>query len=232
MTPTTTLIPWPEHWYTDDERVRCIVPNCPFVTENSHPKQQWNEICKHCKDELGCTHVLLRFMLKQTRCAIDGCEGFASHSGNRGFKLRKLFDHVKKTHNSTAMCDICPFVTLVREGRIQKYHPGVGFFADRSCQYMVYTRMLENVCDLCPLSIEQLFERSGFKDPEGRTLGNLSTILTHDPSTQAGTDTIYWRPVPAADFLRHCAPDTDNPADQDWAAVWHDLRTKYANGEI
>ena len=230
--PIGTPFPWPDHWISDGtELVRCIVPNCSFITSAIAKTVQWKEIDDHCLDTRGSEHDLLRCMLRQKLCAYSGCPHYSNISGDTGYKLRRLFYHEITVHGSATMSEICSFVRLAREGRIVwDLFGGLTQLGPRWGK-PVLERMLDKVMAQ-PWWTELLFQKNPFNRPDEHTREKLGAILTFDLSTEPGDDPPYWRPTPAEFFLGQCCPDPLDREDDLWAIVWNELRTLYAQGEI
>ena len=219
---------WPSHWYRDEHRIHCIVPDCSFVTSSWHARQQWKEMNDHCSTTIGAEHALFHIMLNQTMCAINNCTHLPFSHGGESFGHRALFKHERDAHGSAEMSSICSFVRLAREGRIRK-----GQGNEPNCERLTYYRMMEKIWALPSAGdIIMLFQRNGYHDTDEQTSENLRKILTHDPLANDGDDPPFWWPVKAESFLSQCCPDFSNPADREWARVWTDLRERYADGRI
>ena len=225
-------ISWPDHWYYDQNRIRCIVPACGFVTRSQFMDQQWTEIHDHCLTTIGAEHDLFRIMLNQTICA--NCGG-SPYPCIKSGKVRRLFGHEKVAHGSAEMSSICSFVRLAREGRIRKGRPntgGGGSDPEPDCERVAFFRMMDKVWALPSADLLMLFQRNGCRHANTQTSENLGRILTHDPLAQEGDDPPFWWPVKAESFLSQCCPNFSNPADNDWIRLWTDLRERYADGRI
>lgn len=232
--PQATQIRYPDHWYHDEHRIRCMVPACGFVTSSEHADHQWNEIHDHCLTTIGAEHDLLNIMLYQTFCAIKNCTSVSFAKTRKSNTIRQLFKHEKDAHGSAEMSNICSFVRLAREGRIRKGMKNGWSSAEPepNCERMAYYRMMEKVWALPSADLLMLFQRNGCHHPDTQTSENLGRILTHDSLAQEGEDPPFWWPVKAESFLSQCCPNFSNPADSDWTRLWTDLREKYANGRI
>ena len=138
--PPPLLFPWPDHWYYDEHRIRCIVPLCRFVAPSSHTEQQWKEMGDHCLTTIGAEHALFHIMLNQTRCAINDCTSFSISGKPKNHIMRALFKHEKDTHGSAEMSSICSFVRLAREGRVRKSKG-----TEPNCERVAYYRMMDAV---------------------------------------------------------------------------------------
>ena len=223
-------IRWPDSWYYDQDHVRCIVPSCGLVINSEGVENQWFRIHDHCMDAPGPEHELLNVMLYQTKCASDECN-FTLNHGSHSYRLRALFRHEKTAHGTTAMSNICSFVRLAREGRI---NVGAGGHWEQAptCEEFAFYRMMEKVWALTAEEIGLLFQRGGFHHSSEHTDSNLGKILTHDPLSQPDDDPPFWWPVNAEHFLWFCRPNPTHPADHHWRILWNDLRAKYADGRI
>ena len=234
--PPLQSIRWPDHWYHDEARIRCIVPNCGFVAPAQHvPDRQQEELLDHCSETRGAEHDMFYIMLTQTVCAINDCPK-SRFEGTKSAATRNLFQHEKNAHRSVEMSSICSFVRLAREGRIRRGEKdsasGDKTEPDRNCERVAYYRMLDKIWALPAADIITLFQRNGFHNPSERTPENLRKILTHDPLAKDGEAPPFWWPVKAESFLSQCCPNFFDPADNDWARLYTDLREKYADGRI
>ena len=225
--PTTRamLYPWPDHWYFDQDYIRCIVPQCEFVTPSHMVGPQWDQLHEHCEDTSGAEHAILLKMLSLRLCAIGDCsQTFTGVESTR--VTRYLFAHEKTAHGSVEMFNICSFVRLAREGRIR------GALLGEACEKLAFHRMLGKAEALPDGTKKALFQRSGFYYPEQHTPQNMGKILTADPLAQQGESPPYWWPIRADHFLWLIRPNTNDPADHQWSMVWTGLREEYANGRF
>ena len=227
-------IRWPDHWYHDQNRIRCIVPACGFVASSHLVEQQYKEICDHCLTTIGAEHDLLNIMLNQTLCAINKCTSPSFAHRSKSHAIRSLFKHEKDAHGSAEMSSICFFVRLAREGRVRKGTKlgSAPAEPEPNCERVAYYRMMEKVWALPSTDLLMLFRRNGCHHPDTQTSENLGKILTHDPLAREGENPPFWWPVKAESFLSHCRPNFSNPADSDWIRLWRNLREKYADGRI
>ena len=219
---------WPDHWYFDQDHIRCIVPHCGFVTPSDGLLKQWTQIDDHCKDVPDADHKILERMLRQSICAIDDC-GHHSNDQTVTSRIRPLFAHETSVHGSEDMSHLFSFVRLAREGRICSGPVGV---VEKNCERLTFERMLEKVIALPDAMKNMLFERSGYRNPMQKTRKNMGKILTADPLAQEWEEPPYWWPVRADYFLKLIRPNPSNPADHEWAIVWRSLREAYAEGRI
>ena len=219
---------YPDHWYHDQIHIHCIVPQCGFITLSKAFAEQWHEICDHCIDTQCAEHKLLEKMLWQSCCAIDDCSTPA-FDGSLDQKIRFLFAHEKSTHGSTDMSNICSYVRLAREGRICS---GVGRHPTPGCEEVAFHRMLGKVTALPAATLDLLFEKSGYHNPEQKNLENLKKILTDDPLAKPGEHPPYWWPIRAEHFLWRSRTHPFDPPDPHWDSIWTRLREEYADGRI
>ena len=229
--PRPLSIRWPDHWYHDEHRIRCIVPFCGFVATAPHLEQQWKEMHDHCLTTIGAEHDLFHIMLNQTKCAINDCARLCFTQNRKSYANRDLFNHEKDAHGSVEMSSICSFVRLAREGRVRQGKVG-HTEPEPNCERVAYYRMMDKIWALPSADLLMLFQRNGYHHPDEQTSENLRKILTHDPLAKDGEDPPFWWPVKAESFLSQCRPDPFNPADGDWTRLWTDLRERYADGRI
>ena len=224
-----TQIYYPDHWYYDQTNlIGCIVPHCDFITPSESVVTQWRQMHDHCIDTPGPEHKLLDKILGQTQCAIDQCNHI-SFEGYTGLGLRQLFLHEKDEHGSTEMSNISSFVRLARESRI-RYGRHRNPVPD--CEKLAFHRMVDKILALPAATIDLIFRKSGYHDPEQKSLQNLERLLTDDPSITPGDRPPYWWPVRAEEFLWRSDPDTRDPKDPHWKMLWTHLRQDYAAGRI
>lgn len=224
--PHPRLHRWPDHWYHDQDHIRCIVPNCGFVTPSPTVLLQWTQIHDHCIGTQGAEHEILKKMLQQTRCAIDNCDlPPLPQSVDR--RIRALFAHENAAHGSADMSNICSFVRLAREGRLSSRS-----MPDQDCEVLAFQRMLAKVLALPDATKDLLFQKSGFHQPDQQTPETMGKILTADYLAQPGDEPPYWWPIRAEHFLWQCRPQSNNPADHHWRILWTRLREEYADGRI
>ena len=219
---------YPDHWYHDQLRIHCIVPQCDFITPSTTVGNQWDELCDHCEGTLCADHKILQKMLFQSLCAIDNCDEFV-YAGAYHLGLRALLNHEKLAHGSTDMSNICSFVRLAREGRICN---GVGRHPTPGCEEAAFHRMLGKVSALPAATLDLLFEKSGYHNPDEKHYENLKKILTEDPLAQAGEHPPFWWPIRAEHFLERSRPQPSDPPDPHWNSIWTRLREEYADGRI
>ncbi len=224
-----SIMRWPDDWYYDQHYIRCIVPDCGFISDDDRLDIQWSQIHDHCKDTPGAEHGLLEIMLGQTLCAIDDCQHLSFFKHTPCFTVRRLFIHEKSVHGSAEVSSISSFVRLAREGRILASTSGRTRAPEPNCEKLAFNRMMEKVQALPASHLSLLFRANGFQ-PDQHTDENLREMLTHDPLKQPGDNPPYWWPVAAEHFLLSCRPLPGDPAD--WHALWTDLRKKYADGRI
>lgn len=228
--PTQAVVRWPNHWYCDQDHIRCIVPHCEFVTPSLGTMPQWDQLDEHCEATPGAEHKILKKMMLQSFCAINDCDYNVSyHANNKCERIRVLFAHEIAVHNSEDMSNLCSFVRLAREGRIRKYKGGS---PERDCEKLAFDRMMEKVTAYPNEVIVSIFERSGYHNPEQQTLANMGKILTADPLAQPNEEPPYWWPIRAEEFLYLCRPRPDEPVDHPWRKIWTRLREWYADGRI
>ena len=230
MPPT----PWPDHWYHDQDRIHCIVPNCGFVVPTPLALHQWAELLDHCRNTVGTEHRILTKMLKQGLCAIDDCDHPSFKLGTTvGHATRSLFAHELAAHGSTKMSNICSYVTLAREGRIRGSNADPG--PDEENEKLAFQRMLDKVLAMPTRTIELLFQKHDLDPPSlyprATFHGHLVWILTTDVLEQPGDRPPYWWPLAAEHFLWLCRPLADDE-DDEWRAVLTRLRELYAQGLI
>ncbi len=220
---------FPDHWYHNQTlHVRCIVPQCDFITPSESVVTQWPQMHDHCTYTPGPEHKLLDKILGQTICAIDDCD-HPAFTGNNHLSLREVFRHEKYEHGSTRMSTISSFVMLSREGRIRS---GLGRQPVPDCEKLAFHRMLEKVRALPAEILDLLFEKSGFHSPDQKSLENLTKILTYDPRWEPDDDPPYWWPIRAEHFLWLSRQRDNDPPDPNWVRLWTRLREAYANGRI
>ena len=217
---------WPDHWYYDQHRIHCIVPQCGFVTPSGFATAQWIEMHDHCIGTTGPEHKLLDKILGQTICAIDGCDRLAFRKGS---ELRELFLHEKNEHGSTEMSSISSFVRLARESRIRS---GPGRQPEPDCEELAFERMIDKVLALPAATIDLIFRKNGYHNLEEKSLENLGRLLTDDPSVKPGDQPPPWWPVRVEEFLWRSDPATRSPEDPHWTMLWTQLRQEYAAGRI
>ena len=232
MPPRSAPILWPNHWYQDDNHIRCIVADCEFTIDtktNGTLEKQWDQLDAHSKGTAGPEHNLLQVLLRQTKCAIDECDEPPA-LGCQHFKIRVLLNHEITVHGSTTMSEIFSFVTLVRERRIRCRGSYKELVLD--CGKHIFDRMMEKVRALPEDEYNLLVEKGG------RTLGPsddrdlLEQILAFNPLKKPGEHYEDWWPVAAEDFLWFCHPLDTDPANDPWRVLWKKLRKKYAEGHI
>ena len=220
---------WPAHWYLGHHDIRCIVPNCGFVTDTQNLPAQWTQLHDHCKETLGAEHDLLEIMLRQSACAY--CTDGGPYWGPKDWTIRKLSSHEHNGHGSATMFHISSFVVLARESRILFCRGGGQMTPEPDCGRHAFDRMVEKVWALPPAELGLIFQKSGFHAGE-HTAGTLGRILTYDPTAQLPPNAPYWLPIPADRFLWFCRPHGNDPADGNWRRVWRSLREAYAVGRI
>ena len=232
--PTGVRARWPEDWYYDQSCIRCIVPNCGFLSNTQDVELQWTQVHDHCLNRSDPEHSLLEIMLRQRLCVVEDCHKIGLWDPSPGLSIRRLFGHERNEHNSTTMSDLCSFVRLAREGRIRFGRAGGGKVTDPepNCERLAFLRMMEKVQALPAAALDLLFRKSGSHHPDKQTPENLGRILTNDPLAQPGDDPPFWWPVRADHFLEFCRPHTTPPADADWRVIWSNLRAMYADGRI
>lgn len=219
---------YPEHWYHNRDQLHCIVPDCGFVTPSIYIQLQWHQLDYHCTETPGAEHKVLKSLLHQSCCAIDGCQHLAFRSG-ASKRLRALFAHEESTHGSLDMSHICSFVKLAREGRILS---GRHREPEPHCERLTFFRMMEKIQALPVAAVELLFRKSGFHNLDQQTPENMGRILTADPLAQHGESPPYWWPVRVDNFLWLCRPIPNDPVDELWRILWTRLRAEYADGRI
>lgn len=219
---------WPDHWYSDQVHIRCVVPDCEFTTPSPNAGLQWDEIHDHCTNTPGAEHEILEKMLQQTMCAIDNCN-HPPFMSSQSYKSRALFTHEKVAHESTDMSNICSFVRLAREGRVRS---GLYKTAEPNCERLAFHRMLDKVQALPHSTISLLFQMSGFRHPDEQTRENMGRILTADHLAEEGEERPDWWPIRAEHFLWLIRPNFNDPSHLPWSTVWVWLRDEYANGRI
>ena len=222
------VIFYPDHWYHDQRRIHCIVPQCGFITCSEHFGAQWTEMHDHCIRTQCTEHKILKKILCQSCCAIDNC-AVRAFGGAQDQRLKNLFAHEKSVHGSTDMSDICSFVRLAREGRICGGHPRR---PQPDCEELAFDRMLDKVLALPGATVDLLFEKSGFYPPNERTRQTMGKILTDDHLAQPGEHPPFWWPIRAEHFLWRSRPHPLDPPDPHWNMIWTHLREEYANGRI
>ncbi|CAF9939171.1 MAG: hypothetical protein ALECFALPRED_008002 [Alectoria fallacina] len=224
--PQAILYPWPDHWYFDRDHIRCIVPDCEFVTPSHMAGLQWDQLYEHCKDTSGVEHAILSKMLSLKQCAIGDCVHTIMRESREA--TRRLFTHEISAHGSMEMFNICSFVRLAREGRIRGQNGLLG----PACEKLAFHRMLDKALALPDGTKKALFQRSEFLYPEQHTPKNMGKILTADPLARQGESPPYWWPIRAEHFLWLIRPNINDPADQQWSMIWTGLREEYANGRF
>lgn len=226
---------WPDHWYHDEDHIRCIVPSCGFVVPTPHLSKQWAELMDHCMDTTGTEHRILTKMLRQGLCAIDDCDHVTFKVGPSEHSTRTLFAHEKVAHGSAKMSDICSFVTLAREGRVCRSELG-HHTPNEEIEYLAFERMMGKVLALPDRTMELLFQKHDLHHPSlyprATFNGHLVWMLTTDNLEQPGDKPPYWWPIRAEHFLWLCRPNPNNHADDEWRPVWNKLRDDYAQGLI
>ena len=223
-------IRWPDHWYHHDQvHIRCIVPGCGAVSSSQDKEQQWEELCNHARTTPGTEHSLLHIMLQQTICAFTPCGLSPPPNSSGSYGLRILFQHERAFHGTELMSCLSSFVRFAREGRVRQAIPGgPGTEPKPECEKLTYDHMMDKIQALPEEHLHMLYRKNGFNDADERTTHHLSRILLHDPSS---TNPFGW-PVKVDNFLLHCHTDPLNPADNDWATLWTNLRARYAAGDI
>lgn len=217
--PFRPIIPWPDHWYCDNNSIKCLVDGCEFTTKSNGPIKQFGDMKNHCAETPSAEHTIFSNMLGQRRCAM--CSYQASQGQSRSNKLRNLFVHEKAIHGSDSMSHICAYIVLARKGRINGR-------LGQDTQKMAFDRMVEKLQGFEQPVTRLLCQKQGLP----HSLPNLQHILSTDCLRPDGDHTPVWRPVSAEQFLWLIHPDHNDPADHQWSRVWTRLRQMYMNGVL
>ena len=217
--PSNSTIPWPDHWYSEKNSIKCLVDGCGFTTQPKGLIRQFGVMKVHCADTPGVEHAIFSKMLGQRKCAT--CSYRVSPGQSCSNKLRNLFAHEKAVHGSDSMSSICGYIVLARKGRI---HGRLG----QDSQKIAFDRMVEKLRGYEQPVTHLLCQKKGLP----HSLSNLQLILSTDPLRPDGKDTPVWWPVPSERFLGPLRPNENDPADCQWGRVWKRLRQMYGDGHL